>query len=156
MCDDCGGTCGEHGRGRRRPRAGDTDQIAKTLGALAQLNDTLGLVHGALKTANGMPLLGARVVPIPGSVNGAAASSVVSSSPGRLAGFGLAETAGVGATIRLHDGTDTSGDVIMRIDLAANESAREWYMPHGIGFTYGLFVEIVSGAIEGSVYLGPR
>jgi len=78
----------------------------------------------------------------------------VMSSPGRIAGFSVRETTGAApALVKLHDGPDIGGDLVMTISLSAGESARDWFWPGGISLTYGLFAEIATGAIEGVAYL---
>lgn len=136
---------------RHRPTF-DDEQLATVLGAVANLNDTMGQLHTGLKTLRGVQQLGAD----PRVLRGVSQS--VSHSPGRLAGFVLRETSGVNpALVRLHDSAhtlDSAGDLVSIISLSANESARDWMMPGGISFAYGLYVEIVSGTIEGVIYLG--
>jgi hypothetical protein len=69
-------------------------------------------------------------------------------------GFALRETSGVTpAVIRLRDGMDPSATIVLPISLAAGESRAD-YLPYdsGIRFTNGLYFEIVSGAVEGSVF----
>jgi len=78
----------------------------------------------------------------------------VMSSPGRIAGFSVRETtAAAPALVKLRDGADINGDLVMTISLSAGESARDWFWPGGISLTYGLFVEVAAGAIEGVAYL---
>src|SRR6185437_13764213 len=48
----------------------------------------------------------------------------------------------------------TSADLVAVISLVANESPRAWMLPGGIAFSNGLFVNVVSGSIEGVIYLG--
>lgn len=81
-------------------------------------------------------------------------STIVSTSAGRLVGWGLRETAGATVTGYLRDGCDASGDIIVPFSLAANESTRDVYIPGGLSFGRGLYVHIVTGSIEGSVWLG--
>lgn len=69
-------------------------------------------------------------------------------------GFSLRETAGAVATVRIYDNASAaSGTEIDSIELAANESAREFYVG-GIWAVNGLYVSIVAGAVEGSVRIG--
>lgn len=69
-------------------------------------------------------------------------------------GFALRETAGAAAVVRIRDGGVITGDILDTVSLLANESAREWYGPQGIKGRSGLYVEIVSGTVEGSVRYG--
>jgi hypothetical protein len=68
-------------------------------------------------------------------------------------GFSIRETAGSTAVIRIWDSpnsTTTDDSLLDPISLAANESAREYY-PEGINAGKGIWVDIVSGTVEGSV-----
>ena len=70
----------------------------------------------------------------------------------RYFGFSVRETSGAAAAmLRIHEGTNATGDILDVIDLKAGESAREWYGPQGIDADGGIFVDVVSGAVEGSV-----
>jgi hypothetical protein len=66
-------------------------------------------------------------------------------------GFSFRETAGSTATIRVYDALTATGTLLDSIQLAANESAREFYGPDGIKCSTGVYVDIVSGTVEGSV-----
>jgi|GEM_PF-6712720 hypothetical protein len=100
---------------------------------------------------NAMPLHGAEYRSL---VAGAGTGVRVMSSPGRIAGFSVRETTGAAAAlVKLHDGADIGGDLVMTISLSAGESARDWFWPGGISLTYGLFCEVTTGAIEGVAYL---
>lgn len=72
---------------------------------------------------------------------------------GALAGFSFRETAGNTAILRLRDGNSTSGDIIVTLSLAASESARDWFTLPGITYKYGIYIEVLAGAIEGALYL---
>lgn len=65
-------------------------------------------------------------------------------------GWSLRETGGAAAVVRLRDG-DGSGVILATIALAANASSQEW-RPEGMTTGNGIFMELVSGAVEGSVY----
>lgn len=78
---------------------------------------------------------------------------IVSPGDGLIAGFNLHETTGTDrAYVRIHDGRDTSAPIMLHISLAPGESTRDWYFPGGLKFKMGLYVEVVTGAIEGVVY----
>lgn len=81
--------------------------------------------------------------PIPG------ASGLVATVPGRYLGFTIAETAGAAAKVRIRD-SGASGTILEVITLVANESADEFY-EGGVPFATGLYYELVSGAVEGSI-----
>jgi hypothetical protein len=69
-------------------------------------------------------------------------------------GFSVRETAGAVAVLRIHDGTSAAGTLLDTIALAANASASAWYGDGGIWASNGVFVDVVSGAVEGSVRIG--
>lgn len=100
---------------------------------------------------NAVPLTGAEYRSL---VNAAGAGARVMSSPGVIAGYAVHEISGAApALIRLHDGADINGDVVMSIALTQGQALQNWFLPRGISLTYGLFVEVASGAIEGVAYL---
>lgn len=135
-----------HDRAQHELASGITNLVEQFTAIRAEMRH----VRDELVSNNGVRRRGALARPI---VNGA--SMKISVSPGQLAGYSLAEAAGAAAVVRLRDGIDAGGDVLARINLAANGYADRWFLPHGIAFTAGLYVEVVSGAIEGAVYLGP-
>ena len=114
----------------------------------------LALEHGLAEigsSRNTVPLHGAEYRSIVAS-DGTGVR--VMSSPGRIAGFSVRETTGAAAAlVKLRDGADIGGDLVMTISLSAGESARDWFWPGGISLTYGLFCEVTTGAIEGVAYL---
>jgi hypothetical protein len=72
---------------------------------------------------------------------------------GLIAGFNIHETTGeVPAFLKIHDGNDASAPTMLYISLAPSESTRDWYFPGGLKFKYGVYVEVVSGSIEGVMY----
>lgn len=72
---------------------------------------------------------------------------------GLIAGFNLHETSGTGtAFVKVHDGSDVSAPTMLYISLAAGESTRDWYFPGGLKFRHGVYLEVVTGKIEGVMY----
>lgn len=132
----------------KKPNHAD-EQLAAALGAVANLNDVLGMIHRGVQSLNGAQSVGVQARPLSG------VGQVLSSSAGRLAGYTLRETAGAVATVRIHDGFDATGDLLATVALPAAGSADQWLMPHGVAFVYGIWVEIVTGTVEGAVYLAP-
>lgn len=67
-------------------------------------------------------------------------------------GFSLREAAATAApaTVNIHHGTDNTAELLDTVELAANESAREFY-PGGIDARNGIYVDIVAGTVEGAV-----
>lgn len=125
-------------------RPGMLEAVESLIGDVREL-------HTTVRGQGGIRNLGAQSSTI---VNGA--SQRLSASAGQLAGYGLRETAGAPAVVRLLNGVDTGGDLLVPISLAAGESVRDWFLPHGISFGAGLYVQVLSGTIEGAIYFGPR
>ncbi len=137
-----------------KPKPAD-DAVAQALAtadAVANLNDVLGLIHNEIRTSNGAQRVGAEGRPI----NTALTSQKLSSSGGRLAGWSVRETSGAApAVLRLRDGVDAGGDILATIALAANQGNSISMPGAGVGFALGLFLELVSGVVEGAVWIGP-
>ena len=69
-----------------------------------------------------------------------------------LIGFSARETAGATAQFHVVNGaTGAAGTKITRVNLAANESAREWWWP-GIDAASGISIDWVSGTIDIELY----
>jgi hypothetical protein len=67
-------------------------------------------------------------------------------------GVTIRETTGVStALVRIWDGTSATGRVLDEISLLPNESAREDYGDPAPTARTGVFVQVVSGTIVGSV-----
>lgn len=81
------------------------------------------------------------------------AAGSLAGGAGFYAGFSLRETAGAAAVVRLWDNTSAAGKLIATIALPAS-SSKDFSVPAGVAFATGLFAEIVSGTVEGSVYIG--
>jgi hypothetical protein len=132
----------------------DDKALADLLGAVANLNDQVGLLHNGIRTLNGAQRLGVEARPVNGN------SQRFSASAGRLAGWALYNPAATAVQIRIRDGVDGQGDIIGSIAIAATAPAALWMMPAGIGFAYGLFLDYVTGGgnalpLEGAVFVAP-
>jgi hypothetical protein len=79
---------------------------------------------------------------------GAAAAGI-----GIFAGYSLRETAGAAATVRIWDGTAAAGILLATVALTASGS-EAFAPPGGVFFATGMFVEVVAGTVEGSIYIG--
>lgn len=112
-------------------------------------------LHDALRryfTKNSQPVRGALALPIGATDK---AKTILSNSDGRLMGWAIKEATGAAsAEIALLDGTNVDGDLLAPITLSAGQSSREWFGPAGVSFGAGLFVQTVSGAVTGTVWLG--
>ena len=92
---------------------------------------------------------------LPANADAVTGDELTITGKGVYIGFSFRETSGSAtATIRVYDGTTAAGTLLDTIQLTAAESAREWYGPQGIRFTSGLYVDVVTGDIEGSVRWG--
>jgi len=79
----------------------------------------------------------------------------VSATRAYYRGFTIRETSGsAAAVVRIYDNASAaSGTLLDEISLAPGESAREWYET-GIWAANGVYVDVVSGAVAGSVRIG--
>lgn len=84
----------------------------------------------------------------------AASRVVLNSDVHAILGWAICETTGTAsAAVRLIDGNASNGEVFARINLVQGESVRDWYIPKGIRcFTGRLFLQVLSGSVEGVVY----
>lgn len=85
-----------------------------------------------------------------------AASALLRSGPCNLGGWTLAEDAGTPAScyVRFRDGLDVTGPII----AVAKQGASGWDSPNlppegGVRCETGLYMEMVSGTVEGAVYV---
>lgn len=103
-------------------------------------------------TKNGRPVKGALALPVGTATN---AVAMLGNSAGRLVGFALKETTGVNpAELDLLDGVNADGDILVPITLTAGQSTRDWYGPAGISFGRGLFAQLITGSVTGTVWIG--
>ena len=74
--------------------------------------------------------------------------------PNQFLGITVRETAGSTAAVRVYDhASAASGTILTTVALAANASSTLWFGPAGIRAANGVYVDIVSGAVEGAVFL---
>jgi hypothetical protein len=108
---------------------------------------------GALEATQAKLLTGVTAVSY-GTGTANAAPVAPADATGRLLGFSVRETTGsAGAQVRFRSGTTVSGSPLgAGVTLAANESVREWFAPHGILVPTAVFVERVSGSTEVVVF----
>lgn len=81
------------------------------------------------------------------------ADGAVQANAGAYMGFNFTETTGLaGAHIRVYDNTSAaSGTLLESVKLAAGESVSDWYGPNGIRCANGIYVDVVTGSVEGGV-----
>lgn len=81
-------------------------------------------------------------------------NQTIAQSSATYCGFSIRETSGSNpATVRVWNGTSATGTILDDIALSAGQSARELY-PEGVLADLGIFVQIVSGTIAGSLRTG--
>lgn len=83
--------------------------------------------------------------------NDITADELVASGRSELAGFSFRETAGSSAVVRVYDSTSAAGVLLLSVSLAAGESVGEVF-PRALDARNGIFVDVVSGTVEGSVF----
>lgn len=83
------------------------------------------------------------------------ANQAVLAGPGTYRGVCVRETAAAPAVLRIYDNaTAASGTLLDVVALAANGSASLFYPGGGLRASNGVYVQIVSGTVEGSVRIG--
>lgn len=90
---------------------------------------------------------------------GTADAALVPAGAGqRLVGFSCREAAATAAAAAfvLRHGASAAGPPLLYVNLAADESVRDWYGPDGIDCPLGVYVDRESGTTEVVVYIeGP-
>lgn len=85
-----------------------------------------------------------RSIPVTGS-------GLLTNGNGEYNGFSFRETGGVGAAvIRVREGSAT-GDLLDTINIPSGTSKSEHYGTQGVSVDEGIYVEIVSGTVEGCI-----
>ena len=80
------------------------------------------------------------------------ASGQLLNTSGCLTVHATRETTGTTTAVyRLWDGSGTDGTLILPVALSAAESTRDDFTEHHLTFRTGLYYELVSGTLEGSV-----
>jgi hypothetical protein len=80
------------------------------------------------------------------------ASAQVDFSAGRVRWWAFRETSGASpAVLRFWDGSAAGSQLLMPISLAGGESTRDFVGHDLIPYYVGLFMEVVSGTVEGAM-----
>lgn len=70
-----------------------------------------------------------------------------------LNGWALHETTGsAAATLDIYDGLDTTGSFVARINLTAGQSVRDYFDFEGIRLVTGIFLNVISGSVGGTIF----
>lgn len=76
-------------------------------------------------------------------------------SHGHVLRISLRETTGAAsAVVRFWDGSQAAGILLDSIALTPGQSTRDMYRSHQYRYTIGLFIQVVSGLVEGAVVIG--
>lgn len=82
------------------------------------------------------------------------AGNTFTMGPVRLMGWSLKETTGAAtAAFELYDGNDVTGQSLAPVTLQANESIRDWFGATGIICERGLFINVTSGSVRGTLFM---
>lgn len=98
-------------------------------------------------------VVGYRVTPIP--FTALTAGQLLTAQGGWLIGFAVEETSGANpARIQFIDGQDVSGVPLIPVQLAANESAREFLPMPYVPITSALYALVTAGSVSGTAFVG--
>jgi hypothetical protein len=85
------------------------------------------------------------------------ASGVIVAGRLLVMGVFIGESTGAAtAKVRFRDGSAVTGTRLTPYTLAANESVRDWFGDYGYVYQQGVFMELVSGSVEGSIMVVPE
>jgi hypothetical protein len=120
--------------------------LEKIAGAIVRQGELsrAALESGLAETRNSLRVTGARNRPI-------YSNTVAWAGSGRLVGWSILSTPG--ATIRLYDGRDDSGELLAVLKLAAGTTSNHPLPAPGVSFGEALYIA-ADGPVEGSLYLG--
>lgn len=92
----------------------------------------------------------ARLLPVPAT----STSRLLYSRGAVVMGWAFVESTGAGtARVNLYSGVDTTGTLAVPISLLADQSTRDYLSPAGVYFPSGVYLEVVSGSVVGSVWV---
>jgi hypothetical protein len=82
-------------------------------------------------------------------------SLLIASGYGRLAGWSVWESAGsaAAAQVRFRDSVDVTGTLLGGAKLAASGTDQGPNWDEGIRFHAGVYMEVVAGSVEGTIYI---
>lgn len=100
------------------------------------------------QSLNGIQVRGARAVQV-----GLGGTARPSTTNGAMVGYALRETTGTtAAVVEIREGA-VDGPLLFPLTLAPGESVRDWLAPGGVSYGGGLWVNVVSGTVDGAVFL---
>lgn len=94
----------------------------------------------------------ATAVPIPVTTT----SRLIYSRPTVVMGWAFVETTGTAnATVYLRNGRDAGGTLVVPISLLSAQSTRDYLSPAGVYCDSGIYLQVISGSVTGSVWVLP-
>lgn len=77
------------------------------------------------------------------------ADKIIRSSPVLVKGFSIGAAAA--SVVKIYDGTSASGPLVFSLEIPQNETSM--FYSDGIAFNTGVYVDVVSGSVIGSVFV---
>lgn len=91
----------------------------------------------------------------PINVAGTSANFLVASGRSILTGLSLINAATTAGTVKVHDGTDTTGMIIYANSIAGSGILNASLPVRGLLVEIGIFVEVLTATLNGAVYITP-
>lgn len=91
----------------------------------------------------------------PINVAGTSANFLVASGRHILTGLSLINAATTAGTVKVHDGTDTTGMIVYANSVAGSGILNASLPVRGLLCEIGVFIEVVTATLNGAVYLTP-
>ena len=77
------------------------------------------------------------------------ADKLIRSIPSKIKGFSIGASAA--SVVNIYDGTSSSGTIVFNVEIPQNETAM--FSNEGILCNTGIYVDVVSGSVKGSVFV---
>ncbi len=74
---------------------------------------------------------------------------LIRNSAALVKGFSIGASAA--SVVNIYDGSDSSGNLVFNLEIPQNETSM--FYSDGIPFNSGVYVDVVSGSIKGSVFV---
>lgn len=77
------------------------------------------------------------------------ADKLIRSFPAKIKGFSIGASAA--SVVNIYDGTSNSGVLVFNLEIPQNETLM--FSNEGVLFSAGVYVDVVSGSVKGSVFV---
>jgi hypothetical protein len=77
------------------------------------------------------------------------ADKLIRSFPAKIRGFSIGASAA--SVVNIYDGTSNSGTIVFNLEIPQNETVM--FANEGILCSAGVYVDVVSGSVKGSVFV---